>query len=133
LETGAPYTKTQYETINPQGRAILKACHYIASQEQPSDEFPFQLSTGRSVYQFHTRTKTGRSKPLQDAAPEPAITISRHDAQELDIADGEEVIVRRARGEVQMSAKVDDIAPRQAFIPFHYGRSIHGFAVVDAC
>lgn len=121
LETGAPYTKAEYEAMNPNGKAILKACHYIPHTEMPNDEYPFALSTGRLTRHFHTRTKTGRTKALQDAAPEAKITISPQDADELGVRDGEEVIVESCRGAVQLPVLVGEIAPKNAFIPFHYG------------
>lgn len=123
LETGAPISKAEYESLAPNGKAILKPCHYIPSFEMPTKEYPIALSTGRLTHQFHTRTKTGRSKPLQDAAPEPLITLSSKDAEEMGIKDNDEVIVRSSRGAVQLKANVGDrnIAPGNAFIPFHFG------------
>lgn len=109
--------------INPNGRAVLKSCHYIPPTEVTNDEYPLSLSTGRSTFQFHTRSKTGRAQPLQDAQPEPTVTISTEDAEELDIKEGEEVVVTSRRGVVQMKAYVGGIAKGQTFIPMHYGRS----------
>lgn len=80
-----------------------------------------QLSTGRNVYQFHTRTKTGRSKHLQEACPEPEIRLSDEDAAEIGVESGEEVVVRSRRGAVQMKCVVGKIAKGQTFIPFHFG------------
>ncbi|CAI4210456.1 unnamed protein product [Parascedosporium putredinis] len=97
FETGAPFSKAEYESMNPDGRAILKACHYVAPPEEPDEEYPLRLSTGRNVYQFHTRTKTGRSE-LQRADPEPEARISASDAKRFDITDGEMVILRSRRG-----------------------------------
>ncbi|WQF87694.1 Putative molybdopterin oxidoreductase, aspartate decarboxylase-like domain superfamily [Colletotrichum destructivum] len=67
LETGTPYSKAEYAALNPAGRAILKSYHYVPSLEELDEEYPLRLSTGRNKFQFHTRTKTGRSKKLQDA------------------------------------------------------------------
>src|SRR2546421_7657938 len=53
LETGAPYSRDQYRTFHPAGRAVLKAAHYIPPLEEPDDEYPLQLSIGRNVYHFH--------------------------------------------------------------------------------
>jgi len=121
LETGSPYSKDDYRKINPAGRAILKACHYIESFEITTDQYPFALSTGRNVYHFHTRTKTGRSKPLQQACSEPMIHINEEDAGKLGIKDEEEVVIRSRRGAVQMKAKIGRILKGQVFIPFHFG------------
>lgn len=37
LETGTPYTRAQYESLNPAGRAILKSAHYRRSFEEPDE------------------------------------------------------------------------------------------------
>jgi predicted molibdopterin-dependent oxidoreductase YjgC len=77
LETGTPLSKTQYDAMNPAGRAILKHAHYKPSLEAASDEYPFLLATGRHVFHFHTRTKTGRSKRLQKADPDASVVLCR--------------------------------------------------------
>ena len=98
LETGAPLSKEEYKALRPEGRAVLKRCHYIPDPEETNNDYPLQLSTGRNVYHFHTRTKTGRSKPLQDACPEPEISINQSDAEERGIRNGDQVIVESRRG-----------------------------------
>ncbi len=121
LETGATLTLDQYRELNPAGRAILKAADYKPASDAPNEEFPLQLSTGRQVFHFHTRTKTGRSKHLQAASPAPFIEISAEDAATANVKDGEDVVVRSRRGVVEMPVKIGKIAKGQVFIPFHYG------------
>jgi predicted molibdopterin-dependent oxidoreductase YjgC len=121
LETGAPLTLDQYRAMNPAGRAILKSADYLPALDAPDKEYPLQLSTGRRVYHFHTRTKTGRSKELQAAAPGPMIEVSAEDAAAANVEDGEDVVVRSRRGIVEMPIRISKIAKGQTFIPFHYG------------
>jgi anaerobic selenocysteine-containing dehydrogenase len=40
------------------------------TSEEPNDQFPFILTTGRIRDQWHTMTKTG-SVPINDAYPSP--------------------------------------------------------------
>jgi ferredoxin-nitrate reductase len=120
LETGTPYSKEDYKVLNPAGRAILKACHFVPAMEEPDDHYPLRLSTGRTVHHFHTRTKTGRTD-LQDACPEPEIVISEEDAGSFNVKDGEMVVVRSARGAVEMKARTGGVSVGQTFIPFHFG------------
>lgn len=61
LITGAPLEPTEYRAMNPGGRAIIKAAEYVPPHEPPSREYPYVLITGRTLYHFHTRTKTGRA------------------------------------------------------------------------
>jgi anaerobic selenocysteine-containing dehydrogenase len=106
--------------LNPAGRAILKACHYSPPIEEPNEEYPLRLSTGRKVHHFHTRTKTGRTA-LQKACPEPEVRVSEKDAASAGVSDGEMVVVRSRRGAVELVCRVGDIAEGQVFIPFHFG------------
>src|SRR3954470_9059629 len=64
LTTGAAQDVTTYRATDPRGRAFLKSEAYRPAPEQPTDDRPFLLTTGRTVYHFHTRTKTGRSPQL---------------------------------------------------------------------
>ena len=121
LETGTPLSEDQYKNLNPAGRAILKACHYVPETEPVNGDYPYHLSTGRLTRHFHTRTKTGRTKDLQDAEPEPFIQVSAHDAKDLGVTEGEIVLVESRRGKIEVPVRVGQIADKQVFIPFHYG------------
>ncbi|KAF4960788.1 hypothetical protein FGADI_731 [Fusarium gaditjirri] len=120
LQTGVPYSEGYYKELRPAGRAILKTCDYIPPYEDPDAQYPLRLSTGRNLYHFHTRTKTGRTA-LQKACPEPEIRISEKDAEISDVKTGNMVVIKSRRGEVEMKVKVGKISQGQAFIPFHFG------------
>jgi ferredoxin-nitrate reductase len=121
LLTGAAFEKEQHQALQAEGRAILKAAEYVLPAEAPSEEFPFQLTTGRRVYHFHTRTKTARSPELNAAAPEVWVELNDEDAKQLGIDDGDRCRVTSPRGSVVASARLG--APRRGvvFVPFHYG------------
>jgi hypothetical protein len=51
------------------------------------------LITGRTLYQFHTRTKTARVPQLQAAAPQVWVECSAADAQRLGVAEGDQAEV----------------------------------------
>ncbi len=121
LDTGAAVTEEEYKTINPQGKAFLKSTDYQQPHEVPDSEYPLWLTTGRLVYHFHTRTKTARSKDLNDAAPDGYIQISEADAAKYGIADGDMIEVESRRGKVTEPARIGGIEPGLIFIPFHYG------------
>jgi ferredoxin-nitrate reductase len=81
METGTSISKEKYIVMNPAGRAILKTAEYIPALDACDNDFPLQLSTGRRVYHFHTRTKTGRPKELQDKAPQAKVELNAEDAE----------------------------------------------------
>ncbi|WP_295835193.1 nitrate reductase [uncultured Microbacterium sp.] len=121
LLTGATVGPVNYKAMRVDGRAILKAAAYNPPHETPSEQFPLQYSTGRTVYQFHTRTKTGRARQLQRAAPSAWVELSRTDAAERGIHEGDLVRVTSARGEIVVPARVGDVREGCVFAPFHYG------------
>jgi anaerobic selenocysteine-containing dehydrogenase len=121
LVTGARVTSKDYRASDPQGRAFLKSADYYPPHEEPDEQYPLWLTTGRVVYHWHTRTKTGRSKELNTAAPDAFVQISTEDAARYSIVSGDMVEVESRRGRVQAPARIGDIDPGLVFIPFHYG------------
>lgn len=86
--------------MNPAGKAVIKAAEYLPPHEAPSEEFPLYLITGRTLFHFHTRTKTGRAPQLQAAAPQVWVGMSVKDADERGISEGDVVEVSSARGTI---------------------------------
>jgi len=121
LVTGASVEETEYRALNPDGKAVLKAAAYLPAHEQPSPEFPLQLITGRTIYHFHTRTKTARAPELNAAAPDVWVELSAQDAAELGLAEGDPADVVSPRGRIRASVRIAGSRPGVAFVPFHYG------------
>ncbi len=121
LTTGAVQTPEEYRARDPRGKAMLFVVDYQAPHEIPDDEFPFWLTTGRVLFQFHTRTKTARSPELNAAAPDAYAQISEADAERLHVAEGDRVIVETKRGRIIVAARIGGIIDRHVFVPFHYG------------
>jgi anaerobic selenocysteine-containing dehydrogenase len=121
MVTGAPVEETEYKALNPTGKAVLKAAEYVAPHEMPSQEYPFQLITGRTLYHFHTRTKTGRAPQLQAAAPEVWVEMSASDAADRGFMEGDLLRITTPRGQVQAKLRISGIRPGVLFLPFHYG------------
>jgi anaerobic selenocysteine-containing dehydrogenase len=107
--------------LRPDGRAFLKSAAYSGPHEPPDDEYPLRFTTGRSVYHFHTRTKTARSPELDAAAPSVWLEMAAADAAEQGLADGELVEVRSRRGRIVAPLRIRGIQPGTVFAPFHYG------------
>jgi ferredoxin-nitrate reductase len=121
LTTGTARTPQEYRANNPAGRAIIKAADYFPPTETPDAHYPFMLTTGRLVYHWHTRTKTGRSPELNAAAPNVFVEIARADAESHGIREGDTVQISSRRGRVRARARFAEIAPGHVFIPFHFG------------
>jgi len=121
LLTGAESTETEHRAIGPGGRAFLLAAEYQPPHEEPREEYPFSYVTGRTVYHFHTRTKTARAPQLQNAAPDAWVEIHPSDANDLGVGEGDVVRVESPRGRFEARARVSGIKEGVVFAPFHYG------------
>jgi anaerobic selenocysteine-containing dehydrogenase len=121
LVTGAAHTEDEYRAKEPHSRAFLHAVDYQPSPEVPGDERPLLLTTGRTLYHFHTRTKTGRVPELNAAAPEVWAEMCEADAERLGLAEGQRVRLESARGAIEAPLRLTPIHPGVVFVPFHYG------------
>ncbi|THG33022.1 molybdopterin oxidoreductase family protein [Naasia lichenicola] len=121
LLTGATVGREAFSAMRIDGRALLKPAPAIPAHETPTAEFPLRYTTGRTAYQFHTRTKTRRSRQLDRAAPSAWIEISSADARDLGIAEGDIVRVSSSHGEIVVPARVGGVREGCVFAPFHYG------------
>jgi len=121
LDTGAPLGEEKFRALAPNGRALLRSTEYRPQLEQPDADYPLLLTTGRLVFHFHTRTKTGRSKALSQSAPDDFVRVSEADATRLGIAEGDWLKVTSRRGVAEAPARIGGIEIGHLFIPFHFG------------
>ena len=121
LATGAAVTAVEHRAWRYDGRARLTGTAWTPPPENPDGTYPLQLNTGRIVYHFHTRTKTGRARELADAAPDAWVELAPQDAAEHDINDGDLVRVESVRGHIDVRARCTGTKPGTVFVPFHYG------------
>jgi len=102
-------------------KASLKAIPYRESAELPDEEYPYIFSTGRVLYQYHTRTMTGKTQGLTDIAGVAYVEIHPDDSKRIGVEDGNKVEVATRRGAVTVVAKVTDrVSEGNLFMPFHY-------------
>ena len=89
--------------------------------EQPDEEYPLILSTGRILYHYHTGTMTRRSEGLDWREPRAYAEVSAQDAAAIDIRDGGPVVIRSRRGQVRTQARISDrVQPGVVFLSFHW-------------
>jgi anaerobic selenocysteine-containing dehydrogenase len=131
LATGAAHTEEQHRAKAANGRAFLHALDHEPAPEAPSEDYPLLLTTGRTVFHFHTRTKTARAPQLEAAAPGVWVELSEEDAERLGVAEGERVRVESPRGALEGPVRRSGIRPGVVFVPFHYGYWDEGRAGPD--
>ncbi len=121
LLTGGSVPPEDYKALRPDGRAFLKTAPYEEPPEPRDRQYPFAVTTGRTAYHFHTRTKTGRSPALRRAAPDVWVEVSVGDAGRLGLAEGDVVRVETRRGHVEAPVRVGRGRDGVVMLPFHYG------------
>ena len=98
---GTPYLHAPQPAL-PTGKGKFFPVEYQPPIEQPDSEYPFVLSTGRTLYHYNSATMTMREAGVTDKQEEPFFEIHAEDASALGIADGERraarLAARRARG-----------------------------------
>jgi anaerobic selenocysteine-containing dehydrogenase len=121
MVTGASMEKVEYQAFNPLGKAMFKAATFVPLHQDTTDEYPFQLTTGRTIYHFHTRTKTARAPELQAAAPDVWVEMCATDAQRLGARDGDLLEIESPSGRITGTLRLADVRRGTVFVPFHYG------------
>jgi formate dehydrogenase alpha subunit len=119
-----PGTPILHTDIFVRGKGRFMPLKYIPPGESPDEEYPLILTTGRSLYHFHTGTMTRKVAGLNVIEPEGMVEISPEDAAQLGISQGGKVKISSRRGEVIAKAKVTDALPSGVvFMTFHFAES----------
>jgi ferredoxin-nitrate reductase len=129
-DAGTPRLYADRRVRTPDGRARFAPTPHAEPADACDGDWPLLLTTGRLADQWHTMTRTGKSRTLRAAAGEPTVTLHPGDAP--GVSDGDEVRVISRRGEVVLRAALDDAMPGGvAFAPFHFG-ALHATAGAGA-
>ena len=92
------------------------------SAEEPDDDYPLYLTTGRVMAQYQSGAQTRRVDALLKIAPEPFAEIHPALAQRFGIADNDPIVLTTRRGEARMKARLTStIRQDTIFAPFHWG------------
>ncbi|HGG59758.1 MAG TPA: nitrate reductase [Gammaproteobacteria bacterium] len=105
----------------PNGRAKLIPLPFVDNNEQPDEEYPFWLNTGRLIEHWHGRTKTGKIGNNNKFSPIPFIEINPDAADDLGVRRGEYVRLVSRRGDaIAMAQPTGRVPYNMVFLPFHF-------------
>jgi len=103
------------------GRARFVPADIIPAAEQPDNEFPMVLITGRQLEHWHTGSMTRRATVLDAIEPDPTAQMHPLDMAELGIAPGDLITIESRRGKVSLWARAEEGTPRgSVFVAFAY-------------
>jgi formate dehydrogenase alpha subunit len=127
-----PGTKFLHKGKFTRGKGKFHAVEFKEPAELPSKKFPFVLSTGRQLYQFHTGTLTRKSAAINQISPTGYVEMHSDDAKKLRINNGDRVEVISRRGNVITVARVtSEIKKGWLFMPFHFAEGPANMLTID--
>ncbi len=115
---GTPYL---FKGGFPRGKGRFTLVKYKPSVEETDQDYPFILTTGRQLFQYHTGGMTRRVKAINTVSPESYVEINPEDARALAVEAGSRVKVSSRRGSIIVKALVTKRpAKGVVFVPFHF-------------
>ncbi|WNH12754.1 molybdopterin-dependent oxidoreductase [Thalassobellus suaedae] len=105
----------------PDGRAVIWQRPYEPAPEEPDNEYPFWLCTGRVIEHWHSGSMTRRIPVLHKAMPHAYVELNPAQAKSMQIRTGDKVKLTTRRGEIILPASVNERGVpenNQVFVPF---------------
>ncbi len=103
------------------GLGKFMAVEYKPPAEAASPKFPLILTTGRILEHWHTGSMSRRARVLNELYPGGAIEIHPDDAEKLNIASGDVMLVESERGRIKVPVVITaKSSPGIAFMAFHW-------------
>jgi formate dehydrogenase major subunit len=119
--TEHPGTRFLHQGRFARGKGLFSAIEYKPAAETVDEEYPFQLTTGRVYVHYHTGTMTRNSPSLEREISECFLEMHPDDAAEMNVIEGDWVLLVSRRGSVSSRVKLTDSAGRKTvFMPFHF-------------
>jgi formate dehydrogenase major subunit/formate dehydrogenase alpha subunit len=119
-----PGTPILYANRFPRGRGRFHAVEWLPPDEVPDADFPLVLTTGRSLFQYHTGTMSRRSRGLNFFEPGPIVEVNAADAGQIGLSEGALAAVVTRRGRIVATVRVQaSVPPGVIFTTFHFAEA----------
>ena len=103
------------------GLGRFNSIDHIPPAEEPSDDYPMVMSTGRVLYHWHGGQMTRRSAGIMQVYGEALVEVNPADAVMLGINGKNTVRVTSRRGSIEARAWVTDrVPPGMVYANFHF-------------
>lgn len=120
-DTNHPGTKFLHQGKFTRGLGKFHALPHRHPAEQPDDEYPLVLSTGRTLYHYNAATMTRRSEGIVQKSDDSFIEVHQNDATNLGVSNGEIVKITTRRGSIEARAEVSTkVREGLVWMPFHF-------------
>jgi len=103
------------------GMGKFNPIDHIPPAEEPSEDYPMVMSTGRVLYHWHGGQMTRRSQGLMEVYSEALVEVNPDDAAKMGINGKNTVRVSSRRGSIEAQAWVTDrVPPGMVYANFHF-------------
>ena len=107
--------------FTPSGKAQFINITPRLPVNQPNDDYPLILNTGRLRDQWHTMTRTGLAAKLNQHIPENFVAIHSDDAKQYGLANQDLALLKTAWGEMLARVQIsDEQTLGNVFVPMHW-------------
>jgi formate dehydrogenase major subunit len=111
-----------FPTASGRGRFVPAAI--VPPAEEPDNDYPMVLTTGRQLEHWHTGAMTRRASVLDEIEPEAVASLAPAELRRLGIGPARASASRPRRGSIELKARSDSaVAPGMVFIPFCYAEA----------
>ena len=120
---GSPYLHAPHPA-RPNGKGKFYPVEYKPPIERPDSEYPFVLSTGRTLYHYNSATMTMREPGVRDKQEDPFVEIHPEDAAALGVGEGDWVRLVSRRGELEARAALRErVYPGLVWMALHFAQA----------
>ena len=120
---GSPYLHAPHPA-RPSGRGKFYPVEYKPPIEQPDSEYPFVLSTGRTLYHYNSGGMTMRERGVLDKQEDPFVEINPEDAAALGLAEGDWLRLVSRRGELEARTAIRErVYPGLVWMALHFAQA----------
>ncbi len=129
-DPGSPFLHSPAPAL---GKGVFQAVEYQPPVEPTDAEYPFVLSTGRTLFHYNSATMTMREDGILLKQEEPFFEIHPNDAAALGIADGDRAKLVSRRGELEARAAVGErVFPGLVWMALHFAEQKVNWLTIDA-
>jgi formate dehydrogenase alpha subunit len=128
-----PGTEYLYKDGFSKGKVPFIVVPFNPPAEVTNGEYPFILTTGRNLYQYHSGSMTRRVQEIEKHAGEAYVELNPADADKLGVRQGDVIRIRSRRGKIDIKARISRrVAEGIVFIPMHYREAAANVITNDA-
>jgi predicted molibdopterin-dependent oxidoreductase YjgC len=105
----------------PSGRGKFYPVDYQPPIEEPDSEYPFILSTGRTLYHYNSATMTMREEGVTQKQEDPFVEMSPEDASNLGVGHEDWVRLISRRGQIEARVAISEkVYPGLVWMALHF-------------